>query len=163
MGSEELETVFQEDNRMVSIMRRGALEYFTKEFPNMPRYVLFDFVYKNFKHNPKDVTQNSYFKQFVGMKWKKEVVTVTLDMFDSETQEKIKERAGGSNNPFRIYKDAERHAKQRELQSLGPSEEPIILIATPEGYELLEGWHRTIQALRKWPKGYRQNSWIGYK
>ena len=45
----------------------------------------------------------------------------------------------------------------------GPSKEPIILINNGNQYELLEGWHRTIQSLEMWPEGYEQIAWIGYK
>jgi GNAT superfamily N-acetyltransferase len=54
-----------------------------------------------------------------------------------------------------IPKDAERHATQAALiQQGGVSREPAILIKFGNGYELLEGWHRTIQHFARYPDGY---------
>ena len=76
---------------------------------------------------------------------------------------RLQQRKGGSANPYQVPKDTERHTTQQQLIAQGPSREPIIVMQTPQGYELVEGWHRTIQSLAKWPRGYKQVAWIGYK
>ena len=85
----------------------------------------------------------------------------TMGMWEPKTLKRLQERAGGSAKstdpdvhiPAR---DAERHATQAQLaqQQGGVRKESVILIKTPQGYELLEGWHRTIQHFAKYPDGY---------
>jgi GNAT superfamily N-acetyltransferase len=42
------------------------------------------------------------------------------------------------------------------------SEEPIIVAKLSNGYDLIEGWHRTIQHLKEFPQGYTAPAWVGY-
>ncbi len=141
-------------------LRRTSVDYFQRLFPNMPRFIVQDFIYKNFKDDPRGVVELS--DDIKNATWKQETLVITLDVFDPETQKRIVQRKGGSANPLQGPNDAERHATQNALLSSGPSQEPIIVLHTPQGYELIEGWHRTIQSLEKWPKGYKQSSWVGY-
>jgi hypothetical protein len=75
----------------------------------------------------------------------------------------ILSREGGSSNPFQVPRDAERHAHQlKMIQQKGVSEEPIIVAKLSNGYDLIEGWHRTIQHLKEFPQGYTAPAWVGY-
>lgn len=74
----------------------------------------------------------------------------------------MKERQFGNVNPYEVGQDEERNKKQKELlMQRGPSNELIIMILSDGKYELLEGWHRTMQALQLYPQGYTQQAWIG--
>ena len=87
----------------------------------------------------------------------------TMDMFAPETQQRLIGRAGGkSDMGMGIPRDAERHATQAALtqQQGGIRKEPVILIKSSQGYELLEGWHRTIQHFAKFPDGYTGPAYI---
>jgi hypothetical protein len=98
--------------------------------------------------------------------WELRTLNLRLDSFDENTQAKIQERKGGSQNPMKVHRDAERHATQaQQIQKTGvASPEPIIVIQRPDvrGLELVEGWHRTIQNIVAFPNGYRGRAWIGY-
>ena len=61
-----------------------------------------------------------------------------------------------------VPKDKERHATQAALaqQQGGIRKEPVILIKRANGYELLEGWHRTIQHFAAYPQGYTGPAWV---
>ena len=86
-----------------------------------------------------------------------------MDMFDTETQQRLIGRAGGkSDMGMGIPKDKERHSTQAVLaqQQGGVRKEPVILIKNPQGYELLEGWHRTIQHFASFPDGYVGPAWV---
>ena len=48
------------------------------------------------------------------------------------------------------------------IQKQGVSSEPIILFKRRYGYELVEGWHRTMQNLKAYPQGYKGLAWVGY-
>jgi 5'(3')-deoxyribonucleotidase len=84
-----------------------------------------------------------------------------MDMFEPWTQGELKNRAGGAVKDV-VARDAERHATQAALaqQQGGVRKEPVILIKHPEGYELQEGWHRTIQHFAQFPNGYTGPAWI---
>jgi len=142
-------------------LRNSALDVMRSKFPNMPEYVLVDFIYKNLKDDMASVDE--YAERFKNLKWTQKTIVVTLDIFDADTANKLKRRKGGSENPDNVSNDAARHDTQKQMVSQAPSQEPIILITSPQGYELVEGWHRTIQSLENWPEGYKQAAWIGYK
>jgi hypothetical protein len=70
-------------------------------------------------------------------------------------------REGGSSNPFQVPRDAERHAQQSQMiQQKGVNAEPIIVAKLSNGYDLIEGWHRTIQHLKAFPQGYTGPAWV---
>jgi hypothetical protein len=83
--------------------------------------------------------------------------------FDDETMRQIREREGGTKNPYGVQKDAERHAGAKErISSQGIPKEPIILIKKGDKYALAEGWHRTIQLLNLYPDGFTYpNVYVG--
>jgi predicted nucleotidyltransferase len=83
-------------------------------------------------------------------------------MFGPVSKKNLIGRAGGTSDlGMGIPKDKERHATQAALiQKGGVSKEPAILIKRPEGYDLLEGWHRTIQHFAKYPEGYTGPAYV---
>ena len=87
----------------------------------------------------------------------------TMDMFGPVTKKNLIGRAGGhSDLGMGITRDKERHATQAALaqQQGGVRKEPVILVKRPEGYDLLEGWHRTIQHFAKYPEGYTGPAYV---
>ena len=147
---------------------RNALYDFVKsKFPTWPEYVLKDFLYSQAKHirdeeELKDFLERNQ-KDFGQVKWRLEKLPITLDIFTPKTQRMIKQRAGGSSNPMQVPKDAERHAQQlKMIQQQGVRTEPIIVAKLNNGYDLIEGWHRTIQHLQQYPEGYTGPAWVAY-
>ena len=147
---------------------RNALYDFVKsKFPGWPEYVLRDFLYAQAKgirdqQELKDFLERNQ-KDFGQVKWRLEKLPITLDIFTVKTQRMIRQREGGSSNPFQVPRDAERHAlQQRMIQQKGVSPEPIIVAKLSNGYDLIEGWHRTIQHLQAYPEGYTASAWVGY-
>lgn len=150
----------------ITEIRAGMLQHLKKQFPTWPDYVVNDFLYKNVKNMPSQQEIEEWvtsIKQDYGqVRWQLQQLPIKLDIFDAETQRKIKQRAGGSQNPYSVPNDAERHATQAAMiKQQGVSKEPIIVIKTPQGYDLLEGWHRTIQHLQSFPEGYKGPAWVG--
>jgi hypothetical protein len=132
-----------------------------------PEYVQRDFLYAKAKgnQNQKDLEDflDEIQRDFGRVKWQLEKLPITLDIFTPKTQRMIKEREGGSSNPYQVPKDAERHAlQQKMIQQKGVSAEPIIVAKLGNGYDLIEGWHRTIQHLKAFPQGYTGPAWVGY-
>jgi len=141
-------------------VRKANLEYFFKRYPNVPKYVVQDFMYKNYKNNPASMDDEMGL-WLNDMKWSQQVLTITFDFFDNDTQKLLKPRMAGLKLEF-VKDDEERHQIQLDiLKKNGPSKEPIIVTKTNGEYELQEGWHRTVQSLLLWPEGYQQNAWVG--
>ena len=147
-------------------VRAGMMQYLKQQFPTWPDYVVNDLLYKNIKGmtNQQEIEEwlLGIKKDYGQLRWQLQQLPIKLDIFDADTQSKIKQRAGGAQNPHGVPNDAERHATQATMiKQQGVSKEPIIVIKTPQGYELLEGWHRTIQHLQAFPNGYRGPAWVG--
>ena len=162
------------DEIMITEINQRIYQWLQQQFPKWPEYVVKDMLYKNarsiFKDTPSDRMRaelGAYVdrtKQDMGrVTWALDrQFSVTEDTFTPETQKTMKMRQGGSANPFAVPKDAERHsAQQALLTQKGISSEPIIVIKLHNGYDLLEGWHRTIQTMKKYPGGYKCPAWVG--
>ena len=130
------------------------MNFIKEKIPNVPDYIIQDFYYKNLKDATKGeiISHINYYKD---INWKLENnFHIGYDIFDNFTVGRLKEREGGSKNPYFVPKDIERHNKQMELlQQQGISKEPIILLQRGDKYELMEGWHRVIQLLNQYPDG----------
>ena len=134
--------------------RQSFLRYLKGKLPNVPDYILLDFFYKNIKNSkPEEIEE--FIKMYGGYKWElRNNFPINYQIFDDTTTRKLKERKGGTENPYGVPNDEQRHAKQKELIAAEVPKEPIILFQNGSKYELAEGWHRTIQLLEKYPNGY---------
>ena len=146
-------------------------QYIKSIVPTWPDYIVRDWLYQGFgrynNENPKrrlltmlnreGLNRNTQWQLVPNMKF-------TMDnMWTSHTLRKLQGRAGGlSDMGMDVPRDAERHATQARLaqQQGGIRSEPVILIKRPDGYELLEGWHRTIQHFHKYPDGYTGPAYV---
>lgn len=85
--------------------------------------------------------------------WNKhpETLNVTPAHFTEKTQWYFLDRRFGYREEKQIRNDGERTNFQRQaMNSATPgTNEPVIVRHTPHGYELLEGWHRTMNLLLK--------------
>ncbi len=126
-------------------------------FPEMPEYVLIDFIYKNYAHRPERARE--LIPYYRNRRYRFGEVFVTRDLFTPETRRRLDERSAGRRIGFRD--DARKHAEVRaHLERHGPPREPLILRPRSDGMELVEGWHRTIHGLEMWPEGYSQPAWL---
>jgi len=150
----------------VTEVRSGLDRYVQQMFPTWPDYVIRDFVYKNIKgmSSQSDIQEwlDMVKRDYGQLKWSLQQLPITLDIFDPQSRQRIQARKGGSANPMQVPNDAQRHAQQQQMiKQQGVSKEPIIVVKTAQGYELLEGWHRTIQHLQAYPNGYKGPAWVG--
>ena len=147
----------------------------TKEITGQdwPEYVLKDWLYAFTKRSyfPEKGETPEHYKNIVKTiikdfldypgkgKWEYRVLDVSIDIFYPSTQESLKKKVEGLIYPD-VPKDEERHnTQQSQLDKVGVSPEPIIVLQRKEGIELLEGWHRTTSALKKYGT-YKQNAWV---
>jgi 5'(3')-deoxyribonucleotidase len=167
----EIDNKFYElDESQLMELRGALLQYIKQALPTWPEYVVRDWIYNNNKiefGNGADIKSHlSELLKSVGLtpnsKWTLVPnLKFTMDMFEPWTQGELKNRAGGAVKDV-VARDAERHATQATLaqQQGGVRKEPVILIKHPDGYELQEGWHRTIQHFAQFPNGYTGPAWI---
>lgn len=155
--------------------RDRMYQYIKSIVPTWPDYVVKDWLYANFARGATQTPNWSFQtigqdipEMLTGMglsvdtKWQLVPnMKFTMDMWQPMTLKRLQARAGGksiSTDPdvHIPARDAERHATQAQLaqQQGGIRKEPVILIKHPNGYELLEGWHRTIQHFAAHPQGY---------
>jgi len=168
---------------IISETRNKMFEYIKSILPKWPDYVLRDWIYNLAKG---DHQAGAYFNVSDDFKWgfnRETILKViqdtglspdtkwqlvpdmkfTLDMFEPNSKRKLIGRAGGhSDMGMNIHRDKERHTTQAQLarQQGGVRKEPVILVKTGQGYELVEGWHRTIQHFAMYPKGYNGPAWV---
>ena len=144
--------------------RKQLLKYLQEKLPNTPKYVVQDFFYKASKGSSKQEIEE-FINDYSSIKWQlKTNVFISYDIFDEDTVRRLKEREGGKKNPYQVPNDKERHEKQKELIKKAMPTEPIILMKNGNKFELIEGWHRTIQLLNLFPEGYKYpNAYIGIR
>jgi hypothetical protein len=145
--------------------RNSLFAFVKQQFPTWPDYVLKDFLYAQAKGIRDQAELDDFLKRnkqdFGNCKWTLTKLPITFDIFTPKTQRMLASREGGSSNPFQVPRDAERHAQQSQMiQQKGVSAEPIIVAKLSNGYDLIEGWHRTIQHLKAFPQGYTGPAWI---
>jgi GNAT superfamily N-acetyltransferase len=153
--------------------RNRLLQYVKSLLPTWPEYVLKDWLVPNkgdFSNLPDTELKNGIMEKLQGAgltpdtKWQLVPdMKFTMDMFDPMTTQRLIGRAGGKSDlGMQIPRDAERHATQAALaqQQGGVRKEPVLLIKTANGYELLEGWHRTIQHFAQYPQGYTGPAYV---
>ena len=160
-------------NEFIVEYRNRLLQYVKSLLPTWPEYVLKDWLVPNkgnFSNLPTDAIKNGIMEKVQGAgltansKWQLiSDMKFTMDMFEPKTKQLLIGRAGGSSDlGMGIPKDKERHATQAALaqQQGGVRSEPVLLIKSANGYELLEGWHRTIQHFHKFPDGYTGPAYV---
>jgi hypothetical protein len=152
---------------VIAESRESLFNWLKQQFPTWPDYIIKDFLYQQAKTITSQEQLDDWFettkKDFGQVIWKLEKLPITLDIFNPKTQRMILSREGGSSNPFQIPRDANRHAQQlKMIQQQGVRTEPIIVAKLANGYDLIEGWHRTIQHLKAFPEGYTGPAWVGY-
>jgi len=133
-----------------------VMKYFKEKFPSTPEDVMQDFIYPAYKHAP-DQIEPEVIDWLNDLQWIKQEIFITLDMFDYFTKHRIQQLL---NDPAEDN-DRFRHQRNQIISTNAVSKKPIILTINDGKYELQEGWHRTVEALRKWPDGYKQIAWIG--
>jgi len=155
------------------------LKYLIKKLPNTPRYVIKDWIYAALKDAGRGEEGrwswsdlNESYKDcgpLDQMIWtlKPKLIRFEMDMFEEEfTQRMLRARRGGKTpEDFELPRDAERHQIQRKRMGTAQKAftEPAILFFDGSKYELLEGWHRTIQAFALWGTGFKAMAYIGRK
>jgi hypothetical protein len=172
-----------EGSEEITEYRDRMYQYIKSIVPGFPDYVVKDWLYANFAKGETYNKEKGWSFATVGKdipnilkdmglsvdtKWQLVPnMKFTMSMWEPKTLKRLQARAGGSSKsadpdvhiPAR---DAERHTTQASLakQQGGVRKEPVILLKTSQGYELMEGWHRTIQHFAMYPDGYTGPAYV---
>lgn len=153
-------------------------------FSDTPEYVFKQLFYTNdgfFKteftklvnKDASDEKIETIFSDWTDIEWKKEVINVNFNDFTKSTKKLMKKRKMGDLNLEIVPNDKKRNIFHKDLaETTYGDNEPVIMIKSSDGYELLEGWHRTMSILslgsddsenyEDWDK-VKLNAWIGYR
>ena len=145
----------------------GSFYYLKEKLPYTPEYVVYDWFYKSNKNETQENIEE-VINKYKDVEWElKENFHMSLNILSDETINRLKEREGGIEKKD-LEGDLERHQTQSKLIKINGNKvitpiEPIILLELLDGkYELVEGWHRTIQIFILYPEGFEYpNVWIG--
>ena len=160
MKKSELKQIIKEE--ILNEIRKAFMNYWKKKLPNTPEYVVNDWFYKNNK-NETQKNIDELINKYKDVKWElKKDFPMSLNILSDETIKRLEERWGGEKKKD-LDGDEERHDIQANLIKIdGTPTEPIIMLDLNGKYELVEGWHRTIQLFKLSPKGFEYpNVWIG--
>jgi hypothetical protein len=145
--------------------REGWYNYLREKLPNVPEYVLKDWIYRKVDRFKDYESFINWVDEFiVDIEWEyQKDFPISMDIFSDKTKQELEERISGMLRKD-VENDEKRHQNQKELLlTRGISKEPIILFKTKDGrYNLGEGWHRTVQTFIAFPDGFIQpNVYIG--
>jgi hypothetical protein len=142
------------------------MNYLREKLPNTPEYVVYDWFYKCNKNETQENIEE-VINKYKDVEWTlKENFHMNLNILSEETFKRLKQRWGGKKVKG-LDDDEERHKIQSGLIEINGNKvitptEPIIMLDLNGKYELVEGWHRTIQIFKLSPKGFEYpNVWIG--
>lgn len=144
-----------------------------KEFPETPEYILREFTNNTLcgdKESFKTIMNQFYGDPipFIGKMtynylkgpWKLQIIQVNPEDFTENTINAFIEREFGDIDAYMVVNDKERMEIQRKLATSTGKNEPIIVIKDENGkYELIEGWHRTMSALKLGDNGEDLKNW----
>ena len=170
-------------NEFITEARDRMYQYLKSIVPTWPDYIVKDWFYANFAKGETYNKEKGWSFENIGKaipimlkdmglsantKWQLiPNMQFTMDMWEPKTLKRLQARAGGNSKSADPdvhipANDAERHATQAALakQQGGVRKEPVILLKTTQGYELLEGWHRTIQHFAMYPQGYSGPAYV---
>ena len=136
---------------IIEVRKKALYKQMIAKYLNIPRYVLHD-IYLGY--------DDKWIAQLNRLDWKLIILTVNPGSFSPETQRMFSERNFGEKNPYLVPRDEERMKTQKTIVATSNgNNEPIIVIKRTDGYQLEEGWHRTMNILLQGKNGDEPKMW----
>lgn len=143
------------------------------EFPNTPEYILKEFTsnvlcgddesYKTIMgqyHGDPIPFLSKQIYNYLNSDWKLRIIEVNPEDFTENTINAFIERNFGEIDAYMVKDDKKRMDIQRKLATSTGKNEPIIVIKHKDGkYEMVEGWHRVMSALKLGDNGEDLKNW----
>lgn len=153
---------------------RNFFDKLKKEFPTTPEYVLKDVIESIIVNNPEELkwvrryfggdpslALGEWWKMFLKGPWVLKILEVNPEDFNESTVNAFIERDFGKINTYMVPDDEKRMKIQREIVKGDGKNQPIIVIydSNTGKYELIEGWHRTMNLLKMGDNGEDLKNW----
>lgn len=145
---------------MLSIELEGkqkeVLDYFLARLSDWPEYVVCDWIYPTFKHDPGGLNNllENHECDLEGIEWQRMNTVLRFQQFDPFTRNSL-----FSKTPNPSYEQIEENVNK--LGDLKINTDPIVALGTGSGYRLLSGWQRTANNFKKAVDGFETTVWIG--
>jgi len=138
--------------------QKEVLDYFLARLPNWPEYVVCDWIYPTFKHDPAglNILLENHVCDLEGIDWQRMNTVLQFQQFDAFTRNSLfAKNSGPSYSANKIEENI------NELGDLTINTDPIVALGTTSGYRLVSGWQRTANNFRKSVDGFETTLWIG--
>lgn len=152
---------------------RGIHAQLKQMLPAWPDYIIDDMLVAGFRNpdgfksieDAKDYLDNEFPQQYGRRadraKWAMMSIDVNMNAWDSVTMQTLPQRVAGDTHQGPSNKnDAARNAYAASSLTGSSYQEPIIVAKMGGKYQLIEGWHRVIELLKKFPQGTQQQAWV---
>ena len=137
--------------------KQAIRDYIKEKGYNIPEDIIKDLIRNMNKQHPKFIEDIK--KQHIDWlgqdikKWDEPIVlNIGFSDLTKDTQDQLMERGFGSIPVAHVPKDAERMKYQLDTIVGDGKNEPVFFTEYGEGYELQEGWHRTMALFSRLPK-----------
>lgn len=142
------------------------------EYSETPEIVLTEFLDNKVFNDTENVKriENTYYGDiridirgyndwFLSGPWELKTLELSINDFSRTTKQGFIDREFGDINPYMVPDDKERMLHQMRKQTGEGENLPVILVQEKDGYELIEGWHRTMAILRLGDNGGSPETW----
>ena len=138
--------------------QKEVLDYFLARLPNWPEYVVYDWIYPTFKHDPAGLNNllENHKCDLEGIEWNRMNTVLRFQQFDLFTRNNL-----FSKNSDPSYSSEQIEENVNKLGDLKINTDPIVALGTGSGYRLLSGWSRTSNNFKKAVDGFETTVWIG--
>lgn len=149
--------LFEMRGKFENIRTKEMIRQYVKEKGyDIPEYILGDYIRQTFLKGKPDQSfeEIQQHLDWLGSitNWKLDsCLEISFQDLSPDTQRMMKEREFGNINPYDIPDDETRMDYQKQILVGDCNNEPVFFISTPEGYELQEGWHRTMTLFSRLP------------
>lgn len=138
--------------------QKEVLDYFLARLSEWPEYVVCDWIYPTFKHDPSglNILLENHVCDLVSTNWHRMNTVIKFQQFDSFTRNNLFAKKSEPS-----YSSENLEENINELGDLKINTDPIVVLATGSGYRLVSGWQRTASNFKKAVDGFETTLWIG--
>lgn len=138
--------------------QKEVLDYFLARLPDWPEYVVCDWIHSTFKHDPAGLNNliENHKCDLVGIRWERINTVLKFPQLDQFTRNNLFSK---TSKPSYSSENLEENIK--ELGDLIINTDPIVVLATGDGYRLVSGWQRTSGNFKKAVDGFETTMWVG--
>lgn len=138
--------------------QKEVLDYFLARLSEWPEYVICDWIYPTFKHNPGglNILLENNENDLETIHWQRVNTVLKFQQFDPFTRNNI-----FAKNSKPSYSTDNIEEQIKDLGNLEIDVDPIVVLGHSDGYRLVSGWQRTASNFKKSVDGFETTLWVG--